>query len=489
MNLNKIGISQKAAFLSAIVSGYAVHLFAFTNLIPNCDGISRVYDKQQMLMSGRWFLSIASLFHGYTESPALIGFLSLVFMGLAAAITSYLLGMTTVPAGILTGAFFVVNIAWAYTYTFIFTASAYALSILLAVTAVLICFKQKRGWLFGGLLLAFSIGIYQVYLSLALALAAMVFIFGILRGSKHDKTGRRFLRLVGFFGVGAAVYLLILKICLTVTHSHLADYKGINSFGTANRQDGFTDRVSQTFKDFFDFLFTGKQVVLHRHWWALLNLLVLVLIAFGLAILIRRARREGRISAGKWIWLLLALIFWVFSVNFTSFMYPSSMWMRMPFILFYVFAAALTEECVKTTSVSEKKRVGESAVMAVFAAVLLFHAQYANTVYTGLELAHKGTESFLTTLVSRIQGTAGYRSDMDVIIIGIPDQEVYQNGVPELNLLQTSASPCANVLAGTKHIYYYLNDWLSVRWREPSEEEFIEVSDSEEFPADADLSE
>ena len=34
-----------------------------------------------------------------------------------------------------------------------------------------------------------------------------------------------------------------------------------------------------------------------------------------------------------------------------------------------------------------------------------------------------------------------------------------------------------------KHIYYYLNDWLNVRWDEPAEETMIAVAASEEFKA------
>ncbi len=43
--------AQRAAFLACFVSGYLVHLFAFTNIIPNSDGLSRVFDPQQMTVS------------------------------------------------------------------------------------------------------------------------------------------------------------------------------------------------------------------------------------------------------------------------------------------------------------------------------------------------------------------------------------------------------------------------------------------------------
>ena len=58
-----------AAFLSCFLSGYLIHLFAFTNLIPNSDGLSRVFDPQQMTVSGRWFLHYASSLNSFTQMP------------------------------------------------------------------------------------------------------------------------------------------------------------------------------------------------------------------------------------------------------------------------------------------------------------------------------------------------------------------------------------------------------------------------------------
>ena len=52
----QIPAAQRAAFLSCVITGYLTHLYAFTNLIPNADGLSRVFDLQQMTVSGRWFL-------------------------------------------------------------------------------------------------------------------------------------------------------------------------------------------------------------------------------------------------------------------------------------------------------------------------------------------------------------------------------------------------------------------------------------------------
>ena len=82
----RFSVQARAAFLSTVILGLMVHLFAFTNIIPNSDGLSRIFDEQQMTVSGRWFLHFASMFHGYLQAPGLIGGLSLIFLGAAAAL-------------------------------------------------------------------------------------------------------------------------------------------------------------------------------------------------------------------------------------------------------------------------------------------------------------------------------------------------------------------------------------------------------------------
>ena len=77
---NRFAPQQRAAFFSCLITGLLVHLYAFTYLIPNADGLSRVFDLQQMTVSGRWFLHYASALNNFTQMPAVIGLLSLLWI-------------------------------------------------------------------------------------------------------------------------------------------------------------------------------------------------------------------------------------------------------------------------------------------------------------------------------------------------------------------------------------------------------------------------
>lgn len=170
----RIAPTQRAAFLGCLLSGYLVHLYAFTNLIPNSDGLSRMFDPQQMTISGRWFLHYASSFHGFVQMPAVIGFFSVLFLALAAALVVGVLGLRSRTLSALSGGLMAAFPALGYTFLYLFTASAYCFAILLAVLSVRLALSGKWGWLAGSAVLAMAMGTYQAYVTVAIALSLLV---------------------------------------------------------------------------------------------------------------------------------------------------------------------------------------------------------------------------------------------------------------------------------------------------------------------------
>ena len=224
---HRIPATAWAAFLSCFLSGYLIHLFAFTNLIPNSDGLSRVFDPQQMTVSGRWFLHYASALNSFTQMPALIGFLSIVFLSLAAAAAVLTLGLHSRTLSALAGVLMAAFPCLGYTFLYMFTASAYCLAILLAVLSVWLA--QKGGWprsLAACLLLALSMGIYQAYAAVAVSLSVLA----VLRAGWKD-TLRLGLRLMGVLAAGAALYYGLLQLFLSVKGLELLSYLGMSQAG------------------------------------------------------------------------------------------------------------------------------------------------------------------------------------------------------------------------------------------------------------------
>ena len=199
--------AAKAAFFSCFLVGYLAHLFAFANLIPNADGLSRMYDPQQMTVSGRWFLHYASALNDFTQMPAAIGLVTMVLLGLAAALTVDILKIRGRVAAGLWGAIMAAFPCLGYTFLYMFTASAYALAILLAAGSVWLARRGDRWSLVGPVLLALAMGIYQAYVTVAIGLALLAVLRETLEPSAtFPKTLRLGLRFVALLAVGAACF-------------------------------------------------------------------------------------------------------------------------------------------------------------------------------------------------------------------------------------------------------------------------------------------
>ena len=155
----KIRKEWKVAFFTCFVLGLLIHMPVLLSDIPNHDGLDSMYFDQNMITSGRWFLTVACGFSSYYTLPWLIGILGLVFLGCAAAAVMLVSGLlVSFPA-------------LASTFAYVYTLDGYMLALLLAVLAVLFVKRWKRGFVPGALCLAFSMGIYQGYLSFAMILS------------------------------------------------------------------------------------------------------------------------------------------------------------------------------------------------------------------------------------------------------------------------------------------------------------------------------
>lgn len=468
----------KTAFFSCVILGFLTHLFAFTNIIPNSDGLSRVFDEQQMTVSGRWFLHYASMLHGYIQAPALIGILSLVFLGLAAGMTVDVLRLRSELAAALCGGVMALFPAVAYTYLYMFTASAYAIAIALSVLSVWIVRKYPKYFLLAAIPLACSLGTYQAYFAVAAALALSCVILDLLDSEIPVKqTIRDGFRVLGMLALGALVYYAVLQIFLFVKDVELLSYKGIDAVGSELTIGGIVGMVIDTYKNFLyyflspgSFGYNTKPLVAFH--------LVLIAVAAAAAF-IPVVRKKLYQEPLRLVLIVVGFGLVPLACNFTQLLSESTTIMRYAFALAYVLMIALGDR------LSSKKAKAEKPLKAVswaaIAAILLIFAQISNLAYTASATAHRATEAFSANLVGRVEATEGYESGMEVVIIGSFPDEVYYSDIEAFQLVEHYSCMSATVMQLNKHVYYYLNHWLNVPWQEPEEETFLAISGSEAF--------
>jgi len=480
----KLAPAQWAAFFACLITGYLIHLYAFTNLIPNSDGLSRVFDLQQMTVSGRWFLHYASALNRFTQMPAVIGLLSLAFLGLAALLVVELLSIRGRVLGGLTGAVLAAFPCLGYTFLYMFTASAYCLAIFLAVLSVWLARRCKVGWLLGVVALALTMGTYQAYASVAIALSLLVVLRSCLDPeSTFRSTLALGLRLVAYLAAGALLYYAILLVFLKVKDLELLSYLGMDAANAGYPFGELPRLLFQTYKQVVAFFFVpGSADGFCVPAMALLDLAAL---ALGLVCVLAHMKNY---SLWKEWWrplgalAMLALL--PLGVNFGQLLSPHSVptpLMKYAFVAVYL-AVLLLADLADGLPFLSLRRCGAAWLTVVWmAALLLVFLNTNNLLYTASAQAHRATESYLTRLLARVEGCPGYEAGMEIAIVGAIPEAHLQAQIESYAQVDHYSVPKGTMVTLNKHIYYYLNDWLNVPVAEPAEETMLAISESPDF--------
>ncbi len=474
--LRRIPAPVRAAFFACLILGFVTHLFVFTNLIPNSDGLDRIFDEQQMTISGRWFLHYASWFHGFLQAPALIGVLSLLFLGLAAGCTADLLELRSPASGVLVGGVMALFPSLAYTYLYTFTASAYCLAIALAASSVWLFRRRPRLFWASSLMLACSVGTYQAYFALAAGLALSRVLLDLIQADRPvEQTIRSGFGVLGMLALGAAAYYVLLQLFLWAKDLTLLSYLGMDDYASSLSLGGILGKVLSAYRNFFYFFLSPGSFGYNTLPLILVHLLLLGLCALAVLRSLR-GRPQEPLRLGL---LALGIGLLPLAVNFTELLNQVTPLMRYSFVLVYVLAIALIDQAPQRPegrSLPLKK-----IACAGLAVGLLLFAQICNLAYTASSTAHRATNAFAVNLVGRVESTPGYQSGMEVVIVGSFPDDVYYSTEEAYQFVTHYSCLPDSVLLRNKHIYYYLNGWLNVPWAEPAEETFLEISQSDAF--------
>lgn len=232
----KISREQRLAFLFTFFSALCIHLYKFTNMLPNHDSLYNYYTDQNVLGSGRWALSLACGISSYYDLPWVLGILSCFFMALTVMVIVALFELKNPMLIALSGALLAASPATTETFFFLYTADGYMIAMLLAALGVYftrIDEKRRSRFVLGGVCLCISCGIYQAYVSFALLLAVCYFIDVLLQGKFGKADCLRWVARQAVLYIGSlAAYYAIWKLCLHLSGTAANSYQGISEVGT-----------------------------------------------------------------------------------------------------------------------------------------------------------------------------------------------------------------------------------------------------------------
>ncbi|MCR5478056.1 MAG: glucosyltransferase domain-containing protein [Lachnospiraceae bacterium] len=418
--------ADRAAFTAAFVTGILTHLPAMTGDFPNHDGLGSLYFDQNMITSGRWFLTVAAGISSYYALPWVIGLLGLLYLSITALLISRILKAESAATAVGIGCLLAVFPSMASMFAYVFTLDGYLLGLLLAVWAVYLTDRSRYGWIPGGILLAFSLGTYQAYLSFAallclLSLALLAQDGAVSLSAKWKKAGS-----FVYMGIlGLALYYGILQLLLKIQGRTLSGYQGIGEKTSEGPIARAFDAIPLLYRDFFTF--SGSRGFLPG-WFAAAAMGVLLIPAC--AVLLRRILRRKWYRSLWFYWTLLLLGIGIpAACNLLLLMTPEVNYhliMRFQWVLFPVFALVITADAQEEPegAAGWQALAGWAAAAAV--CVLVFSYGIADNIgYSNLQKKYERTYAYCERLLDRIEQTPGYYQGIPVAMIGVVGEESY----------------------------------------------------------------
>lgn len=463
----------KIAFLTIIIVGLITHLPVMINDWPNHDGLASMYFSQNMITSARWFLVVACGFSSFFTIPWVIGIFSLIFLGIGAVALIEFLEVRDSIWVICISSLLVTFPALCSTYAYIFTADGYMMALALIFLSVMLTKKYSKGFLPGGICLAFSLGIYQAYLAFALILSLYACFLISLEESSRIKKAKDMLHYFYMGIIGSGFYYLLLRILLVLEGKELDTYQGINDL-TSGAGKSLTQMLLYLYHDFVAFTLKGN--VLYN------NVLSAIACAVLVGIVIFFCFRRKMFFSWKNIVVLIILVVALpVATNMILLISPSVTYhllMRYQWILYPILLVAFLLQ-------RQKKESSAWIQWAAFLACVVLIVNYIvtdNIAYSNLSKKYEKTYAYCLRLVDRMEQTEGYYTGIPVAMIGVQNSDNY----PETDITESVTSDMIG-MTGDYLIYTdtnyqsFIKNYLGVTINLVSDEEMEEIYQTPEY--------
>lgn len=491
--LKSIYYSHKSASLAAIaalVCGMLTHLYVMTNKLYNYFEMGNIfstmpYTKGDTFAMGRVFLPVVTTLSGYYSAAPINAVICMILIALAAFLITDLLKITSKTYAMLLGAVLVTFPGVASYLSYGVNSDLFCMSMLLAVLAVWFTEKYRFGIIGGIVCLCISIGCYQPFMSVSIALIfAVIFKKVLLEDITVKELFQKILRYVIMLVAAFVLYYVILQIALKISGITMGDYHGVNemtSFSVKGIAKGFVYSYLYFAKYFFTTAYSNSVPAL------IMNVLAAAVLLFAIVQLI--ARKEK----GK-IWPILLLMLFPLGVNASPFLMADRVgngvdnYMLFSLLVTYAILFAVLEG-LYLKNAKEKKTYKASIYQwgSVIAAVIIVISGFyvCNMAYHRLDATTKEAANFLNRVAYRIEETKEWQEGMPVYVAGSNHlfNDYYEVTIPEFEKLTNISGTEVKPWYSYEAVYKYMKEYLHFPLREIDEEQAKQIEESEELAA------
>lgn len=462
----------KTAFYAAFAAGLAAHLYQFTNKLYNYDELANTPGGIGLSTEqGRWLLNwmgrfMRSVFGGSYSLPFFNGIFALLFLALSAGmVVSVFQVRNKLTAGLI-GGLMTVFPAVVSMYFFMFLALYYAIGISFSVFAAWLAVKYPKNIIANiaaVVMIACSLGVYQAYFpDIVCILLIVVILKAAFGGVKEKKEWKEFFLMIARFLVvmaaGVAVYFLINKAVLAVTHIQLTSYQGGDTMGKITIAQ-LISALKSCYTSFFDLGFSNVMGISYNRTVRRLIKVVWILFAAGIGAYLVLKKKEylNKVIVLCGILVFPVAMFLIYVMAPNSYCYTL---MAYSVVFFFVFFLLWLDACFRNLKLHAPVKSITNWVSALLtAALVIVFVWYANGNYMALEYTKYHDFSYVQTLVTKIRSVEDYSQDKPVIVVGTQINDS-TNGMGSLIGDTFTVGGKADTNLGYNSLLYLMSDYL-----------------------------
>lgn len=293
--MENVNSQSKVAFISTIIVGLINYSYFITHHVESPDAVSighyHMSDSWELSL-GRFGLRIIDELRGGIVNENLLIISSIILIGIASGFLVSTLNIRDNLIAALISALFISSPHLADSYMFIYCADSYSFSILFSILSVWFLKKKTyMGYILAMLMLAASASLYQAYIGITLALCLILIIFELLLNTEVKKAFQTLIQYMFTMLGGLLIYYGIEQMVLNFKNVAWSSYKGASDFGINSIVSQMTKSIPQTYKDFYQYLFSDN--ILQNDYWKrkIIHILLISVILFILGILISQIKR------------------------------------------------------------------------------------------------------------------------------------------------------------------------------------------------------
>lgn len=410
----KMDARKKKLLLWTAIITLCANGYSFLNYMPAHDAVNHMFSSagEWEVQLGRFLQPYYASLRGNVVSPWLAGLIGAVFAVMSADLIADMIKIESPVFEILACGFLMANLSVTELCgIFIYIYDCCMIALFLSCLSVWCQLHVRHPWnlILGAVCIVLSMGLYQAYISVTIVLCAVVLLQKVLADTSWKEEVRSAVSMGLMMAIGAAGYLLLYKIMLTVWHT--TSTSGSNGMGrlTELSVQMIFQNIIKAYSNIVSFFVVGS-----RHFGKIICTLhgvLLLIVMAGFILLLKQKKLKIHNSIGA-VLICMTLPIWC---NFTGVIQGENIVLRSSYALYLLFPIGIMiVDSLGDIPVRKPMRY-LTGIICIF--LLVRNIQYSNIAFMYDRAAYDRSISIMTRVLDDIETYEGYEIGVTPIAV------------------------------------------------------------------------